>query len=113
MKSPVRFIAFLAAAALAGMSTSTQAAEIMVNQKGKKFVPKKVTAKVGDVMVFSNIEKKKIRHNVYSKTPGFEYIKVKIQKPGQSNKIKLTKAGTFEVRCSFHPRMKMKVTVTN
>jgi len=109
----MKIITTLAIAALMTLTATAQAADIKVTQVGKKFVPKKISAKVGDVLVVSNEEKKKIRHNVYSKTKGFEYVKIKIQTPGQSNKIKLTKAGTFEVRCSFHPRMKMKVTVAN
>ena len=109
----MKLIAIMAAAAIATLSTTSHAAEVVVDQKNKKFVPGAITAKVGDVMVVKNSEKKKIRHNVYTKTKGFEFVKIKIQKPGQRDKIKLTKAGTFEVRCSFHPRMKMKVTVTN
>ena len=107
----MRTIAALAAALLITTTIPAKAAEIVIDQKGKKFVPKTLSVKLGDTLIFRNSEKKKIRHNVYSKTKGFEFVKIKIQKPGQSNKIKLTKAGTFEVRCSFHPRMKMNVTV--
>ncbi len=106
---------FLSALAVIVMSYASQAVagSTVVNQINKKFDPKSVNIKVGDSLVFKNIEKKKRRHNVYSKTKGFEYVKIKTQNRGQSNEIKITNAGTFEVRCAFHPKMKMTVNVSN
>jgi plastocyanin len=95
-----------------GWVSLASAGSVNVDQINKKFKPGKVSIKVGDTLVFRNVEKKKRRHNVYSKTPGFEYVKIKVQNRGQSNEIKITNAGTFEVRCAFHPKMKMTVNAT-
>ncbi len=50
---------------LAGFIAVAQAkaGEIVISQKGKKFVPGTVEAKVGDVLTYVNDEKRK-RHNV-------------------------------------------------
>ncbi|MBT4486190.1 MAG: methylamine utilization protein [Rhodospirillaceae bacterium] len=85
--------------------------EIVISQKGKKFVPGRVEAKVGDVLTFVNEEKRK-RHNVYSKTAGFKYLKIRKQKPGDRDSVTLKNAGTATIRCALHPKMKLTVVVT-
>jgi plastocyanin len=93
-------------------ATQAAASSVVINQNNKKFEPKTVNIKVGDTLVFKNTEKRKRRHNVYTKAAAFKYVKIKTQNRGESNEIKITNAGTFEVLCAFHPKMKMTVNVT-
>ncbi len=98
---------------LAGMIVAAQAraTEIIISQEGKKFVPGAIEAKVGDTLTFVNNEKRK-RHNVYTKTAGFKYLKIRKQKPGDRDSVTLKNAGTALVRCALHPKMKLKIVVT-
>ncbi len=102
----------LAGSILCATALPIAAAEHVIDQKGKKFIPSKITAKVGDTLVFMNSESKRRRHNVYTKSPAFKYVKIKVQRPGESGQITLKNPGSFTVLCSFHPRMKLNVTVT-
>lgn len=92
-------------------ATGAMAAEIVISQKGKKFVPGNIQAKVGDTLTFVNEEKRK-RHNVYSKTPGFEYLKIKKQKPGGRDSVAIKNAGTAVILCALHPKMKLTVVIS-
>ena len=104
---------FLTGQALAAMIVTAQAAgkEIVISQKGKKFVPRTVQAKVGDILTFVNNEKRK-RHNVYTRSEGFKYLKIKKQKPGDRDSVTLKTAGTAVIKCALHPKMKLTVVVT-
>ena len=112
LKAPTAAVALIALC-LAGTLTATQAvaAEIVIVQKGKKFVPGKVNAKVGDTLTFVNEERRK-RHNVYSKSAGFKYLKVKKQKPGDRDSVTIKNAGTAVILCALHPKMKLTVVIT-
>jgi plastocyanin len=92
-------------------TTEAVAADIVISQKGKKFVPIKVNAKVGDTLTFVNEEKRK-RHNVYSKSAGFKYLKIKKQKPGDRDSVTIKNAGTAVILCALHPKMKLTVVIT-
>ncbi len=94
--------AIILSAGLAG------AAELTVSQKKRSFDPKLMNAKTGDTVLFVNDDR--YAHNLYSKTPGFEFS-VRKQMPGDKDAIKLDKRGKFEVRCVIHPRMKMTINV--
>ena len=93
------------------VAAQAKATDIVISQKGKKFVPGTVQAKVGDTLTFVNEEKRK-RHNVYSKTAGFKYLKIRKQKPGDRDSVTLKNAGTATIRCALHPKMKLTVVVT-
>lgn len=80
-----------------------------VSQKGKKFRPSEISINVGDSIIFVNDDK--TRHNVYSKSTGLEF-KIKKQKPGDRNTISFDRAGTAEVRCAIHPKMKLVITIS-
>ena len=94
--------AIILSAGLAG------AAELIVSQEKRSFDPKLLNAKLGDTVLFVNDDR--YAHNLYSKTPGFEFS-VRKQMPGDKDAIKLDKRGKFEVRCVIHPRMMMTVNV--
>lgn len=95
--------------AVAALATPSGAAEYLISQKGKKYAPDEIHAKVGDVLIFDNNDK--VGHNVYSESPGLEFSTGK-QKPGEQDRISLETPGEFEIRCAIHPRMKLSVVVT-
>jgi len=105
MKYKALAVAFVAA--FAAVSFDAAAAEIKVEQKNKKFGAKKVSAAVGDTMVFVNADG--FTHNLFSKK-GMKFDSG-VMKPGDVYKLKLDKAGKFRVRCAIHPKMKLRVTV--
>jgi plastocyanin len=99
----------LAAIAIATTPVLGEAAEHVVSQQGKAFTPEVVEAKVGDTLAFHNDDK--VGHTIYSETPGFEF-EIGKQQPGEDDVITLDEAGEFEVRCAIHPRMRLKVVVS-
>jgi plastocyanin len=107
------FFAPIAGSLLTGLllAAPLQAAEIIISQKDKKFVPNMVEAKVGDVLTFVNDEERK-RHNIYTRAPEFDYLKIKKQKPGDRESVTLKNAGTVEVLCALHPKMKLTIVIT-
>lgn len=83
--------------------------EHVVDQKNKQFDVEVLMAKKGDSVRFLNSDR--FHHNIYSisETQAFDlgsYPK------GQSRTIKLDKPGTIEVRCAIHPKMKMRIEVS-
>ena len=95
------------AVALAAVSFEAAAAEIKVEQKDKKFAESKVTAKVGDTLVFVNADG--FTHNLFSKKD--VTFDSGVMKPGDVYKLKLDAANKFRVRCAIHPKMKLRVEV--
>ncbi len=90
---------------------SLSAAEYVISQKDRKFLPGELRIKVGDTLTFVNAEKRR-RHNVYSKSSDFDYVKIRKQKPGDEDSVVITSAGTIELRCALHPKMTMMVYVS-
>lgn len=82
----------------------------LVSQTGKEFRPAELTVKTGDTVVFKNDDT--VIHNIYSKTPGFEF-NFKRQFPGSENKLTFEKTGVAEVYCAIHPHMKLMLTITD
>ncbi len=89
------------------MTSSAQAGDVKIVQKKKSFGMKKLTVKVGDTLLFVNEDK--VSHNMISKSKGHEF-EIKVQKPGTTEKYKVTSAGKFKVKCAIHPKMKLKIT---
>jgi plastocyanin len=79
-----------------------------VAQKDKAFSVSIVKVGAGDTVVFKNDDQ--VTHNVFSASKGHEF-NLKAQAPGASSSVKVSGAGNIEVRCAFHPRMKLTVTV--
>lgn len=84
-------------------------APVVVGQKGKAFSQAEVKLKIGEKLVIRNDDD--VTHNVFSAAPGFAF-NVVAMKPGTDHEIAFTREGSFDVRCAFHPGMKLKVTVT-
>ena len=51
----------------------------------------------------------KMGHNINSK--GADSFDLGLQKPGADMSRKFAKAGKYKLRCTIHPKMKLKVTV--
>jgi plastocyanin len=81
----------------------------VVSQKGKVFSQTTMAVKVGDKITFRNDDA--VAHNVYSATQGFLF-NLRSQAPGTDAQIAFEHEGTAEVRCAFHPTMKLSVKVT-
>ena len=81
---------------------------IVVGQKGKAFSQAEVRVKLGEKVVFRNDDD--VTHNVFTAAPGFAF-NVVAMKPGAEHQLSLTRAGAFDVRCAFHPQMKVKIIV--
>lgn len=104
-------IAFIFAAMLLLPIGGLSAAEYVISQKDRKFIPGELRIKVGDTLTFINDEKRR-RHNVYSKSSDFDYVKIRKQKPGDKDSVVIKTAGTIELRCALHPKMAMMVYVS-
>ena len=85
----------------------------VVSQKDKEFSVKELDVEIGDTVTFRNDEKR-IRHNVYSQTPGREFS-IRVQRPKQEHAIHFKKdkfkPGKVSVRCAIHPNMKLEINL--
>jgi len=95
--------------ALSIFGVSAYAAEVVVEQKDKKFTKKELKLKVGDTVEFKNADP--FNHNVFSlsDTKTFD---LGSYPQGQSKKVTFDKPGKVEVECAIHPDMKMDVEVS-
>jgi plastocyanin len=97
--------ALVGAALVAGIA---RAGETVVVQKNKTFIPSAVTIKPGDTLIFRNEDG--VDHNAFSDSKDLKF-NLKSQAPGASDSVTFVNEGTAEVRCAFHPAMKLKITV--
>lgn len=84
------------------------AKEHVITQKGKLFSTEEITIAPGDTVVFKNDDD--TSHNVFSASEGQKF-NLGIQKAATQNSHKFASAGTAEVRCAIHPKMKLKVNI--
>ena len=105
MRIDIRLIAALIAVLLAGQA---QAAEHVVNQKGRAFSTKKLVVQQGDSVKFVNEDP--FAHNVFSlsETKSFD---LGSHGQGTAKSVVMDKAGTVDVECAVHPDMKLTVEV--
>ena len=96
----------LLAIALCGFAAvPAQAATIDVVMQNLVVKPVEVTAKVGDTIRWDN--KDFVAHTATATDKSFDVM----LPPKKSASLKVTKAGTFDYFCKFHPNMRGKVTV--
>jgi len=97
--------------ALAGLmltAGSAGAKDITVSMNGMQFQPSKISAKRGDVLVFTNDDT--VDHDAFVTTFGYGVNPGNI-KPGEIKKIALMKRGKIEIQCVFHDTMIIAVNV--
>ena len=95
------------------LPTLAVAEDIVVEQKDKAFVYKDsktgvLKVKVGAVVQFKNMDT--YFHNVFSLSDA-KLFDLGSYPQGQSKSVTFDKAGTVEVECAIHPKMKMTVEV--
>jgi len=98
----------LAITALLAVASGAAAADLRVVQRSKKFLVDRLDIHVGDTVRFVNDDE--VSHNLYSATPGMQF-EVRIQQPGQSDKVTFKTAGVAVVQCAIHPQMMLRVGV--
>ena len=91
-------------------SGAAYAAQKSISQKDKAFSDTEVSIKVGDEIVFVNDDS--ITHNILSNNAGNTF-NLGSQAPGVTVSYAFKNAGEVDVGCGIHPRMKLKVTVSN
>jgi plastocyanin len=104
----VTALRLLTIAAIVAIASAAVAADFRVVQRDKKFMVDKVDIRVGDTVRFTNDDE--VSHNLYSATPGMQF-EVRIQQPGQSDKVTFKKAGVALVQCAIHPQMNLRISV--
>jgi len=80
----------------------------VVDQKGKTFVPSKLTVHSGDTITFKNSDP--FAHNAYTDDESNEFD-VGMQATGKETKMTVNAAESFSVECAIHPNMLLEVTV--
>ena len=103
----------IAAAAIAAVAliitVPLRAAITTIDQQGQKFSVSSVTVAVGDVIQYQNHDD--VTHNIMVIDEQGDATDQGLQKPGEIIAPEFDHPGTYQVRCSIHPRMKMTVVV--
>ena len=107
----MRLKAIIAVLLLAMPGVVNATAEYRVGQKDKVFSVAVLSIKPGDRVTFDNDDQ--TTHNVYSSQKGLTSFSfnLKSQAPGTSATVVFDKEGTYEIRCAFHAKMKLVITV--
>ncbi len=87
--------------------SSLFAADHVIDQKGKTFLPHSISVAVGDTITFENSDP--FAHNAYTDDEKNEFD-IGMQAPGKPTTIKIQGAGKFNVECAIHPNMLLEVT---
>ena len=80
---------------------------VQVAMKDILFVPEKITARVGQTVVWTNQDD--VEHDVKA-TKGADF-KSKTLSKGDTYAAKLTKAGSIDYLCTIHPSQRGRITV--
>ncbi len=90
------------------LSVTLSAKNWVVDQKGKTFIPSKLTVHVGDTITFKNSDP--FAHNAYTDDEANEFD-VGMQPTGKETHMKINSKESFNVECAIHPNMLLEVTV--
>lgn len=85
------------------------AAQVGIDQINQKFSQSSLTIKAGDTVNYKNGDD--VTHNINVTSPDGDTDDKGLQKPGETIAQTFAKPGEYDVRCSIHPKMHMKVTV--
>jgi plastocyanin len=107
------FLIFLGLSAAFMVSLGTWAAiadqSHVVSQKGRHFTPTEITINRGEAVQIVN-DDGDLRHHAYIDSDKFTFDSGD-QEPGSKASITFPVAGTFDVLCAIHPKMKLAVHV--
>ena len=106
MRSSSVLLAAAPLAALLALAAVRPSPKIV--QKNKAFSQSVIRIHAGDSLVFVNADE--VSHNVFSSTEGLKF-NLKRQAPATSVSVPFPHRGTADVRCAFHPGMKLTVIV--
>jgi len=90
------------------LTASANAANHIIDQKNKTFIPHAITVAVGDTITFKNSDP--FAHNAYTDDEENEFD-IGMQAAGTDAKIAVKAVGVFSVECAIHPNMLLEVTV--
>lgn len=88
--------------------TALAAGMVEVAQKGRAFAVREVEVARGGMLRFTNEDD--FPHQIHVKGPGMD-VDSPLQNFGEAINVAFPTAGTFDVRCGVHPRMRMSVRV--
>ena len=99
------------AATLIGFGTLAGLAlpQYVVSQKGREFSPNDVTIKRGEAVQIVN-DDADLLHHAYIDSDKYNFDSGDLE-PGSKTSITFPVAGTFDVLCAIHPKMKLVVHV--
>ncbi|GEP02961.1 plastocyanin [Methylobacterium oxalidis] len=112
---PRRLVLTIAAALVAGAAagallvSGVQATGHLVSQKGRAFQPGSVAIQRGETLVIVN-DDSDLLHHLYIESDTFSFDSGD-QAPGSRTAVTFPQAGTFQVLCGIHPKMKLNVKV--
>ena len=92
---------------LALVTGSLFAANYVVDQKDKTFIPHAISVSAGDTITFKNSDP--FAHNAFTDDEANEFD-TGMQAPGQDVVITIKSAGKFNIECAIHPNMLLEVT---
>lgn len=95
------------ALAMCAAAATASAEEVAVGQAGKTFNPGDLKVHVGDSVKFNNDDT--VTHAVLVRGPAETNLGQ--IKPGDAKSVTFDQAGTYDVNCAIHPKMKLTVTV--
>jgi plastocyanin len=90
------------------LAASASAANYVVDQKGKTFLPGDLSVSVGDTITFKNSDP--FAHNAYTDNESNEFD-VGMQATGRETVMTVKSAESFNIECAIHPNMLIKVMV--
>lgn len=99
----------LVAGLLVAISSSAQAADVVLSQSHSNFDTDAMAIKTGDTVVFRNNDE--YIHDIQIINADGDVDDKGLQKHGEDIKYTFAKSGTYKVRCSIHPKMKATITV--
>jgi plastocyanin len=104
-------LAFALGACVAGLGVwaSQAQSQNVVSQKGRQFNPGEMTIKKSGSVLIVN-DDGDLRHHAYVDSDTFKFDSGD-QEPGSKTLVKFPVAGTFDVLCAIHPKMKLTVHV--
>ena len=102
---PGRYLPVMAALLFGTMAVPAQAATIQITMQDLVFAPAEVSAKVGDTIEWIN--KDVFAHTATARNGDFDVA----MPPKKTVSSVLTKAGTIEYYCRYHPNMKARLKI--
>ncbi len=91
------------------VSGRLEAAGHLVSQRGRAFQPGGLAIARGDTVTIVN-DDSDLLHHVFIEAAYFSFDSGD-QEPGSRTPVTFTEAGTFQVLCGIHPKMKLVVRV--